>query len=119
MLEYPDVQIGQPITDESGRLVTKVDTDTADTVIKSILNNKELVKYDVSVGEGAFAETIRMSNFADIKELAQQGVPIPPSVLIDLSLIPEANKKNILNQMESQAQQMMAQKPAGVNSEMK
>jgi hypothetical protein len=119
MFEYPQHQIGQPIMDETGKLVTKVDTDTADSVIKSVLNNKDLVKYDVSVGEGAFSETIRMSNFADIKELAQQGVPIPPSVLIDLSLIPEANKKSILNQMEAHAVQMQAQKSVGVNSEMK
>ena len=43
MLEYPQVQVGQPITDETGKLVTKVDTDTADSVIKSVLNNKDLV----------------------------------------------------------------------------
>jgi len=120
MLEYPQTQIGQPITDENGNLITKVDTDTADTVIKSILNNKELVKYDVSVGEGAFAETIRMSNFSDIKELAQQGVPIPPQTLIELSLIPESNKKSIMNQIMAQQQAMpVQQQKSGANSEMK
>lgn len=120
MLEYPQTQVGQPIMDETGKLVTKVDTDTADTVIKSVLNNKDLVKYDVSVGEGAFSETIRMSNFNDIKELAQQGVPIPPQTLIELSLIPESSKKSIMNQIMAQQQAIQAQpKPAGANSEMK
>jgi hypothetical protein len=120
MLEYPQNPVGQPIMDETGKLVTKVDTDTADTVIKSVLNNKDLVKYDVSVGEGAFSETIRMSNFNDIKELAQQGVPIPPQTLIELSLIPESSKKSIMNQIMAQQQAIQAQpKPAGANSEMK
>jgi len=44
----------------------------------------------------------------DIKELAQQGVPIPPNVLIELSMIPESDKKGIMRQLE--AQQMAMQK---------
>jgi peptide chain release factor 1 len=71
-------------------------------VIKSVLNNKDLVKYDVSIGEGAFQDTIRMANFNDIKELAQQGVPIPPQTLIELSMIPESQKKGIMNQLQAQ-----------------
>lgn len=122
MLQYPQVQQGQPITDERGQLVTMVDTDTADMVIKSVLNNKDLVKYDISIGEGPFQDTIAMSNFMDIKELAQQGVPIPPDVLIDLSMIPESKKKSILGQLQAQqaaAQAMAQQKEPGVNSEVK
>jgi hypothetical protein len=123
MLKYPQVQEGQPITDESGQLVTAVDTDTADNVIKSVLNNKDLVKYDISVGEGIFSETIRMANFTDLKELAGQGVPIPPQSLIELSMIPESQKKTIMNQLQAQMASQMApaaspSKP-GVNSEMK
>ena len=119
MLQYPSVQQGQPITDETGNLVTAVDTDTADSVIGSVLTNKDLVKYDISVGEGPFQDTIMMSNFMDIKELAQQGVPIPPSVLIGLSMIPESEKKSIMNQLQAQQQAAMAQSKPGVNSEMK
>ena len=110
MLTYPNVSQGQPITDEQGNLVTAVDTDTADEVIMSILNNKELAKYDVAIGEGVYQDTIRLANFMDIKELAQQGVPIPPNVLIELSMIPESDKKGILSQL--QAQQMAIQKQA-------
>lgn len=116
MLQYPDVQRGQPITDQTGQLVTAVDTDTADMVINSVLNNKELAKYDVSVGDGPFQDTIRMANFMDIKELAQQGVPIPPQTLIELSMIPESQKKNIMNQLQAQmaAQIAPAKKEPGI-----
>jgi len=105
MLQYPQVTEGQPITDSNGNLVTAVDTDTADMVIKNVLNSKDLFKYDLSIGEGVFQDTIRMANFLDIKELAQQGVPIPPTTLIELSMIPDSQKKNIMNQLQAQSQQ--------------
>lgn len=102
MLAYPDVQQGQPVTDEQGNLKTMVDTDGADEMITSVLNNKELAKYDIAIGEGVYQDTIRLANFMDIKELAQQGVPIPPNVLIGLSMIPESDKKGIMNQLQAQ-----------------
>ena len=112
MLTYPGVQQGQPITDEQGNLLTMVDTDGADEMISNVLNNKELSKYDISIGEGVYQETIRMANFMDIKELAQQGVPIPPNVLIELSMIPDSDKKGIMRQLQMQAQaQISASQP--------
>jgi hypothetical protein len=111
MLQYPDVS-GQPITDETGQLVTVVDTDIADQVVMNVLNNKELVKYDIAIGEGPYQDTIRLANFMDLKELAQQGVPIPPNALIELSMIPDSEKAKIKKMLEAQAlaqQQAVAQ----------
>jgi hypothetical protein len=65
-----------------------------------------LNKYDVAIGEGPYSETIRMANFLDLKELAQQGVPIPPETLIELSLIPEGQKKKVLDALRQQAMAM-------------
>ncbi len=109
MLTYPNVPQGQPITDEQGNLMTAVDTDTADEVITGLLANKELSKYDIAIGEGVYQDTIRLANFTDIKELAQQGVPIPPNVLIELSMIPESDKKGIMNQLQAQQMAIQAQ----------
>lgn len=116
MLSYPSVQKGQPITDEQGNLVTVVDMDSADEIITGVLNNKELSKYDIAIGEGVYQDTIRLANFMDIKELAQQGVPIPPNVLIELSMIPESNKKGIMKQLQAQ---MQAQQTNLVNTQKK
>ena len=113
MLQYPDQQQGFPVLDESGAMVTAVDTDTADQVIMNVLNNKELAKYDIAIGEGPYQDTIRMANFMDLKELAQQGVPIPPESLIELSMIPDSDKKKIMSQLQAQQQAMMQQQAQG------
>ena len=104
MLQFPENTQGQPIVDENNELRTVVDTDVADEVIGNVLNNKELAKYDVAIGEGPYADTIKLANFNDIKDLAQQGVPIPPNVLIELSMIPETKKQGILQQLQAQAE---------------
>ncbi len=107
MLQYPDKDATEPVVDEQNNLVTAVDFDSAMMLINNILNDTELGKFDVSVGEGPFNETIRLSNFMGLTDLASQGVPIPPNVLIEMSLIPEAEKKKIVEQ--TQAQQQAAQ----------
>lgn len=112
MLRYPNVSRGNPVVDERGELVTMVDTDGADDMILNVLNNKELSKYDISIGEGVYQETTRLANFTDIKELAQQGIPIPPNVLIELSMIPESEKKGIIRQLQAQAQAQAQAQPA-------
>lgn len=119
MLQYPQNASDQPIVDETNQLVTAVDFDTAIETINNILNDAEIGKYDVAIGEGPYQDTIRLANFMDLKDLAQQGVPIPPNVLIEMSMIPPNEKKGILNQLQAQAQaQMQAQtqtqiKPGG------
>lgn len=106
MLTYPMQDEAQPIVDEQGNLKTEVDQDTAIQLVNNVLNDAEIGKYDVAIGEGPYSETIRMANFLDIKELAQQGVPIPPDVLIELSMIPEGDKKKIMRSLAAQAQAM-------------
>lgn len=103
MLQYPNMSSDQPIVDERNQLVTTTDFDTAFQTINNILNDAELNKYDIAIGEGPYQDTIRLANFMDLKDLAQQGVPIPPNVLIEMSMIPPNEKKGILNQLEAQA----------------
>jgi len=107
MLQYPNNSADTPVVDERGQLVTVVDFDSAMILINQVLNDNELGKYDVSVGEGPFNETIRLSNFLGLTDLASQGVPIPPNVLIEMSLIPEAEKKKIIEQTMQQQQAMV------------
>ena len=108
MLQYPTMASNQPIVDENNNLVTAVDFDTAIKTISDILNNAELNKYDVAIGEGPYQDTIKMANFMDLKDLATQGIPIPPNTLIEMSMIPQGEKKKILMQLQQQA--LMVQK---------
>lgn len=112
MLMYPQNSSQNPAVDQNNQLVPAVDFDEAIKLVNQVLNDAEIGKYDVSVGEGPFSETVRLSNFLALTDLAQQGVPIPPTVLIEMSLIPENEKKKIINQMEQQQamQMQMAQK---------
>jgi len=95
LLQYPQQQSDQPIVDEQGNLETTIDFDTSIQVVNQVLNDTEIGRYDVAIGEGPYSETIRMANFLDMKELASQGVPIPPDVLVELSMIPESQKKGM------------------------
>jgi len=110
ILQYPEIDGQTPIVDpETGEPLTTVDTDTAIQTVNNVLTNTELNKYDVAIGEGPFSETTRMANFNDLKELAQQGVPIPPQSLIETSLLPEATKNKVLRQLAAQIQAAQAQ----------
>ena len=111
MLMYPQNSAMNPVVDEKNQLVPAVDFDEAFKLVDQVLNDSEIGKYDISVGEGPFSETVRLSNFISLTDLAQQGVPIPPTALIEMSLIPDNEKKKIIAQMEAMAaQQMQMQK---------
>lgn len=112
MLQYPNNSKDNPVVDENNQLVPAIDFDEAIRMVNQVLNDSELGKYDVSIGEGAFNETVRLSNFLSLTELAQQGVPIPPKALIEMSLIPEDEKKKIIAEMEMQQQIQMQQAQA-------
>jgi hypothetical protein len=109
MIQYPNNGPQNPVVDENNKLVTTVDYDTAILTINELLNDVDIMKYDIAVGEGPFNETIRMANFMDLKELAQQGVPIPPATLIDASMLPESEKNKISQQLAAE-QQALAQR---------
>lgn len=114
LLQYPQTNPDEPILDERGQLITVTDTDTADLVIQKVLNDAEMGKYDIAVGEGAYQDTIAMANFMDLKELAQQGIPIPPQDLITESQLPDASKKRMIQNLIAmqQAAQMQPAKQA-------
>jgi len=106
MLQYPEMASNQPIVDEMNNLVTAIDLDSAIMLINNILTSEDLARYDIAIGEGPYQDTIRLSNFMDLKDLASQGVMIPPQILIEQSMLPAGEKKKIVKQME---QMMMAQ----------
>jgi hypothetical protein len=69
---------------------------------QSLLENDDLMKYDVVSTPSITSPTARTANFAIILELARQGVIQDPSVVISASDIP--NKQEILGNLAAQAQ---------------
>ncbi len=79
-------------------------------ILKLILTEADLTKYDVVVGESAYSPTNRQANFIIWLEAAKSGIPVPPVMLVDLSDLPEKDKvKQAMAQMMA-AQQADAEK---------
>jgi hypothetical protein len=67
-----------------------------------LLENEDLMKYDVVTTPSISSPTARTANFAILFELAKQGVIQDPSIIIGASDIP--NKQEILGNLEAAAQ---------------
>jgi hypothetical protein len=94
-----------PATGEEVTTGREIDRDAALAFVTKILNDKELVNYNISIGEGINSETVKFNNFLVLNELVKSGFPIPPDVLIDETGLVNATKEKIKNSFKQQAQQ--------------
>lgn len=72
-----------------------------------ILENKYFYKFDIQVTEGILTETQQKMQFAQLLEMQQMGIPIPPSVLIKAA--PLQDKKELIEGLQQQAEQQEQQ----------
>lgn len=74
----------------------------------TLLNEKweDLLEYDVTVGESAYNVTKRLADFVMLKEMASQGVPIPPEHILEFMDIP--NKDKIIQGVQQSQQEAKA-----------
>ena len=107
-----------PETDERGELVLEVNQNDVLAVFNMVLNDEDVAKYDVAVGEGAYNETIRYSNSLLLMEMLEKGAPIPPEIIIEESMLNGDTKNKIkaaiataqkAQQADAQAQQAKGQ----------
>ena len=100
-----------PVTDPvSGQIQTEIDQQMVTEIFNKVLNDPDLGRYDVSIGEGAYSETVKMSNYLMLQDMASKGIPIPPDILISESMLPQGTKQRITAALE--AAQMAAQSAA-------
>jgi hypothetical protein len=71
--------------------------------LQALIENTDLTKYDVVVGESGWSPTTRMANAQMWTELASKGLPIPMSFLIELFDLP--NKDKVLQMFAAEAEQ--------------
>jgi hypothetical protein len=74
--------------------------------IMAALEMADPTKFDVTVDESPFNTTIRRANFLQWAQMASNGVPVPPGVLVEMSDLP--NKAAVV-QMMDQFQQQQAE----------
>lgn len=103
--------LGDPQLNPDGALQTEPDIEMAQLVINKILTDSSIGKFDVTIGEGTFNETIQIANHMTLMEMAGKGIPIPPDVLIEESMLSASQKEKIVESIQKQqaAQAKMAQ----------
>lgn len=92
-----------------GQLVMQVDQQAVVQVFNEVLSDTTLGKYDVAVGEAISSETVKYANYMVLMDMAKQGLPIPPDVLVDESLLTSASKEKIKKAIEQQQAAAVAQ----------
>lgn len=106
-----DIQ-GNPVLDNNGKIQTEPDVQMARLMINKVLTDSGIGKYDVTIGEGMYNETIQMTNFMTLSEMAKSGIPIPPDVLVEESLLSASQKEKIIQSIERQQAAMAQAVPA-------
>lgn len=98
MGEVPAQNPSQP-----GELVMEFDQQAAVMAMQKVLTDTQSGVYDVSIGEGANNETIKFANYMTLLDMAGKGIPIPPDVLVEESMLSSAHKEKIRKAIEAQA----------------
>lgn len=84
-----------PVLDATGQMQMEVDQEGVLALFNTVLNDIEIAKYDVTVDETNASPTVKYGNYLMLAEMAGKGMPIPPDVLVDESMIGEASKQKI------------------------
>ncbi len=104
-----EVKIGGRILAPSPDMVEGEDVITPEEIY-TLLNEADLTKYDVVVGESPYNPTTRLANFLVWMDAAGKGIPVPPDILVDMSDLPNKDevKKSIQNMIEQKAREQEA-----------
>lgn len=84
-----------PVLDATGQMQMEVDEEGVVALFNTVLNDIESAKYDVTVDETNASPTVKYGNYLMLAEMAGKGMPIPPDVLVDESMIGESSKQKI------------------------
>lgn len=113
---YPPERIARVVINSKPRSDQDMQANQlAEQEILAVLQNSDLLKYDVTPIPSASSPTARSANFQIALELAKQGFPIPPEVIIKMSDF--SFKEQILGQMEQQAQASAAAQSEAAEAE--
>lgn len=114
---------GNPQLGPDGQLTTEFDQDMATLLITKVLTDSSVGKYDVTIGEGAYNETIQMANYMTLMDMVSKGIPIPPDVIIEESLLSQGQKEKVIEsitkmqQAQAQMAQAMPPQPQGLGAD--
>lgn len=103
-----DPNTQQPVMGPDGKIQTEPDMQMVNQILNKVLNDSaNIANYEVSIGEGPYNETVKMSNYLTLMDLVKQGFPIPPDIIVQESMLSQAQKQKIVAAIEAQQQQQM------------
>ena len=86
-----------PQTQKPRRIMNSETEERLNKVIDKVLNDINIGKYDVAVGEAVMSETMRKAQFEELKEFIQLFPEIiNPQVVLEESTLPAAVKSRLL-----------------------
>ena len=84
----------------------------AEDLFNVVLNDIDMAKYDVAVGEGVYAETSKAGNYMELMGMIEKGIPIPPDILVEESSMNASSKDKIKKAIEARQAQAAQMPPA-------
>lgn len=84
-------------------------------MIEQKLTDRDMLAYDVEVGEAGATPTTQLANLQLLMEMAGRGVPIPPQALLEVAPIP--NKDKIMQMLQQAQEQQQAQESRKYDTE--
>lgn len=91
---------GTPVDNGTGGITTEVTVEgekRLNKVIDEVLNDANLGKYDLSVGESVMSETMKKAQYEELKDFATTYPQLAnPAVIVEESSLPEAVKSRLL-----------------------
>lgn len=112
LMDQVNPQTGQPEKapqlGPDGKLVMEVNKERVVQTFNQVLSDATLGKFEVAVGESISNETLKYANYMVLMDMAEKGIPIPPDVLVDESMLSNASKEKIKSYIEQQQQAAQA-----------
>lgn len=104
----------KPQLGPDGKLVMQVNQQLAVQTVNQVITDASLGRYEIAVGETISNETMKYANYLVLMDMAEKGLPIPPEVLIDESMLSNGSKEKIKSAIQAQQAAMAKAVPAPV-----
>lgn len=85
--------------------------------IVTMLEERDLTKYDVVASERDWTPTVRRATFVEMAQMIQHGAPLPQELMIDLSELPKHLKEKAFDLIQKAQERTQALEEAKIKSE--
>lgn len=104
----------QSIDESTGQPIEKINEQALNDTIAAVLEDINLGKYDVAVGEAVASETMRAANYNDLQQFSQSFPGfVSPDIIIQESQLPVSVKDRVMARIRQRQAEAMANSRTG------